>query len=267
MNIPEELIPVIDWWQKDGKKTLAIVACAGVVALGVYLWMARENRLDVEAAAYAYGSAGNTTAELQDALAEYAGRDAAGMIKLRLAKTYAAEGDYANALKVYTELTAEKSLPASFELAAVLGVASSNEALGNWAEARKAYDSVLAGGNDASPLAFEAKLGSARCLAFSGDRAAAVKELEAVKAACADDKAAVQLVDGAIDTVKRWQKREKPAPAPAPVAAPAAAEKPAEKPAVKASELTLPAAAPKAPAAAPKAPVTEKPAPAPAPAK
>lgn len=265
MNIPEELIPVIDWWQKDGKKTLAIVACAGVVALGVYLWMARENRLDVEAAAYAYGTAGDSVAELQDAAAEYAGRDAAGMIKLRLAKTYALDGDYADALKVYTELTAEKTLPASFELAAVLGVASCNEALGNWAEARKAYDAVLAGGNGASPLVFEAKLGSARCLAFAGDRAAAVKELEAIKAACADDKAAVQLVDNTIDTVKRWQKRDKPAPAP--VEAPAAAVKPAEKPAVKASELTLPAAAPKAPAAAPKAPVTEKPAPAPAPAK
>lgn len=264
MNIPEELIPVIDWWQKDGKKTVAILACAGLVALGVYLWIAREKRLDVEASSFAYG-AGMTVEQLKTAAAEYADRDVAGVIKLRLAKAYAEAGDFTAALDVYTALAAEKSVPVAFAFAPEFGIASCQESLGNWSEARKVYDSIVAEAKADMPVVFDAKLGSARCLAFSGDRDGAVKGLEALKAACVADTAAVETIDETIDAVKRWQKRAAPAPAPAPAVAPVAAQP--VKADVKAADLTLPSAAPKAPAAKEKVPAPVKPAPAPAKAK
>ena len=35
-NIPEELLPVIEWWEKDGKQTLVMVMVAAVVVAGYY---------------------------------------------------------------------------------------------------------------------------------------------------------------------------------------------------------------------------------------
>lgn len=256
MNTPEELIPVIDWWQKDGKKTVAIVACAGVVALAVHLWFARGKRLDVEASAYAYG-AGHTVQQLQDAAARYSGRDVAGVIKLRLAKAYAAEGEFAKALEVYTALAGEKSVPAAFAALPESGVAACNEALGNWAEAKKAYDSVAANAQADTTLVLDAKLGSARCLAFSGSRDEAVKVLEGMKTAAGGDQAAADLIGRNIDIVRRWEKREKPQSAPIAVETAAAGAVEA-KPEVKASELTLPSAAPAAPSDKPAAAQTGK---------
>ena len=246
MNIPEELIPVIDWWQKDGKKTVALAACAGAVALAVYFWVAREKRLDAEASEYAYGS-NYTVQQLQDAADRYSGRDVAGMIKLRLARAYAAEGEFAKALEVFSAVADGKSVPAAFAASPEFGIAKCKEALGDWAGAKAAYDSVAADGQADATLVFEAKLGSARGLAFSGDRDGAVKALEEMKAAAGEDQAAVEAVDRSLDLAGRWQKREKPAPA---VVAADTLEVPAAeaKSEVKASELTLPSAAPEAPA-------------------
>lgn len=254
MNIPEELIPVIDWWQKDGKKTLLLLICAGLVAIGIYFWIAKQNRLDCEASAFAYGNRDYSVEELKSAAEMYGDREVAGMIKLRLAAKYMADNDFGNALDVYTGLIDDKTVPAAFALVPEFAAARCNESLGKWTEAKKIYDAVIADGKASSADAFNARLGAARCLAFSGKRAEAVKDLETLKASCSADKVATLVVDGNIDAVKRWEPREKPLPAPLPA--------PAEikVPEVKASELTLPSAAPKAP-------VTEKPAPAPAAAK
>ena len=32
MTIPEELLPVVEWWEKDGKKALAVLALARIAA-------------------------------------------------------------------------------------------------------------------------------------------------------------------------------------------------------------------------------------------
>jgi hypothetical protein len=68
-----------------------------------------------------------------------------------------------------------------------------------------------------------------------------------MKAAAGEDQAAVEAVDRSLDLAGRWQKREKPAPAA--VAADTLEVPAAEaKSEVKASELTLPSAAPEVPA-------------------
>lgn len=245
MNTPEELIPVIDWWQKEGKKTVAMCVVAGLVGLAVYMWFRREHTRDVEASAYAYGNQNCTMEELLKAADDYKDCDTAGMIKLRIAKMYEADGDYNKALEVYTVLVDEKSVPAVCASAPELGVARCNEALYKWAEAKAAYDSVAGSDQASSTSAFNAKVGSARCLAFSGGRDEALKILEEMKSSCAGEQMLIGVLDRNIDVVKRWQKREKPVPAI--VAAPQSeVAKPAASLDVKASELTLPSVAPKA---------------------
>ena len=257
MNTPEELIPVIDWWQKDGKKTVALVACAGLVALVVNFWISRDKRLDAEASNYAYGSENYSVQQLQDAVVTYAGRDVAGLIKLRLAKAYFADGEFEKALEVYTELVNEKSMPEAFAFAPERGVARSNEALNKWADAKVAYESIISSDKANPALQFDAKLGVARCVAFGGARDEAVKTLEALKASCSSDQVALDLIDQNLDVVKRWQKREKPLPQPVVVdkVEPLKVE---SKPDAKASELTLPSVAPKAPVKESAAPQPQK---------
>ena len=71
MTIPEELLPVVEWWEKDGKKTLAVLALAGIAAGGYFGWKAwREHRCDAagEALLSAY-----TTDELEEAVKSYGG--------------------------------------------------------------------------------------------------------------------------------------------------------------------------------------------------
>ena len=256
MNTPEELIPVIDWWQKDGKKTIAVVACAGLVALAINFFISRNKRLDVEASAYAYGNGNYSVQQLQDAVVTYAGCDVAGMIKLRLAKMYFADGEFEKALEVYTELVNEKSMPKAFALAPELGVARSNEALNKWADAKVAYDSIISSDKANSLLLFDAKLGVARCVAFGGARDEAIKTLEALKSSSAGDQGVLDLIEQNIDAIKRWQKREKPLPAP--VVVDKVEPKVETKADVKASDLTLPSAAPKSPVKESAAPQSQK---------
>ena len=47
MTIPEELLPVVEWWEKDGKKTLAVLALAGIAAGGYFGWKAWREHLGV----------------------------------------------------------------------------------------------------------------------------------------------------------------------------------------------------------------------------
>ena len=56
-------------------------------------------------------------------------------------------------------------------------------------------------------LALTARIGAAYALAGKGDRAGAVARLEAEKKSLASDEAATALVDSALETVKRWEKR------------------------------------------------------------
>ena len=52
MNMPDELLPVIEWWEKDGKKHLAIGGCillAGLAGWGFNAW--RQSRTEAAAAA------------------------------------------------------------------------------------------------------------------------------------------------------------------------------------------------------------------------
>ena len=289
-----ELIPLWDWWVKEGKSTLVMLL---VVVLGVAgFYGVRGYLRSRNAAASQALSRSSTPDELATAVAEYGSSKVGTALKLRLAKSHFDAGRYQDALDAYEVLAKDSAANDPFRDIAVLGRAFSLEGLKKYAEASEifsAYASDEAKSHDGFRLT--AKLGVARCKAQQGDVAGAEADLNALKDATTDDnqKSRIEFMlsilkhydfsrvdatpldafslpvdDATLPAPKAEAKpapkaETKPAPAPAaakPAPAPAAA-KPAPAPAA-AKPTPAPAAAKPAPA-----PAAAKPAPAPAAAK
>ena len=251
MNIPEELLPVVEWWERDGKKTLAVAALAGVAALAVWGWKARAARERDAASAALAGFADADT--LEEACGRFASQPCAPMLRLKLAAalcTRGEDGDFEKALEIYEGLAASGGVPAAYAEVPAAGRAACLESLERWDEAAKAYADFLALPPKDTTLALSAKLGRARCLSQCGGKDEAIAALEALKKEMVGDEAALSRIATALDAAKRW--------APAPVEQPPAPEEKVEEP----KPVEKPVAAPKPaekPAAEPK-PATEKPA-------
>lgn len=271
MRIPDELLPVVEWWEKDGKQTLAIVGVAAVLVAGWYGvkgWRAAR----VAAAGDALMNA-ESVEELEAAVAGYGSSKAGPALRLRLAKAYFDARNFESAALAYAEL--QGKAPEGFDDVPYLGSAQCLEALERFDEAVKAFD-AFAEERPASPFVFEARLGAVRSLAQSGDRDGALARIAALKTEFKDDAAATERLDAAEDLVKRWEKRslfdaanavadaiqqleEQPAAVePAPAAEQPAAEEPA--PAAEQPAAEVPASEPPAAAEPPaEAPATETP--------
>ncbi len=288
MTIPEELLPVIEWWEKDGKKTLAIAAAAVVVVAGYYgvkNWR-ESRRVAAGSALMNVSMGGDSVEELEAAVASYGSSKSGAALKLRLAKAYYDAGrfderNYHNALEIFAQLAG--NAPKGFEEVPALGTAACLEGLGKADEAIKAYSDFVAA-YPASSYAVLAKIGAARCTALAGDKAKALADLAALKDALKDDDASLALVETAEDVVKRWEKREARNPAATDefataleevnatasevtaMVAPEPAAAPAETPAPAAEPVPAPAVEPvPAPTAEPVPAPAVEPVPAPAP--
>ena len=268
-----ELLPVWDWWVKEGKSTLAMLLVVAVAVMGFYAWKNYQKRN--AAAANQVLMNAISAEDLESAVSDYGSTKVGPALRLRLAKAYydGAIDDstkYEKALKIYDELI-KSSDNAAFADVAVVGRAYSLEGLEKYDEAQKAFEGFAQASTN-SYLLLTAQLGAARCKMLGGRKDEALKDLEALKADAKDEMAKAR-IDSLIDVVKRHdpsRKRlaasmfdladsaqksldaEKKAEAPA--AKPAPAPAPAAKPA--APEADKPAAAPAAPAppAAPAAP-------------
>lgn len=267
MRIPDELLPVVEWWERDGKQTLAILAVAAVLAgcwFGVKSW--RQSRIDAAGDAFLNAE---SVEELEAAVASFGSSKAGPALRMRLAKAYYDARNYESALFAYGEL--QNNAPKGFEDLPYLGAAECLEALERYDEALKAFDSFVTE-RPASPFVFEARLGYVRVLAQSGDREGAQNRIAAMKEEFKDDSAATERLEAAEDLVKRWQKRslfdaadavaetleqlDEPEPE-APVVE-SAAEVASEAPEAPAAEPVA-EAAPEVPAAEPPAPQPEAP--------
>ena len=280
-----ELLPVWDWWVKEGKSTLLMLVVAAVVVLGFYggrSFLRARNAAANQALVSAF-----TVEELETAVSSYGGTKAGPALRMRLAKAYYDAERYQDALDVYDKLVAKASSNPAFGDIAVVGRAHALEGLSKYKEAQTAFAEFAASSTN-SYMILDAKLGAARCKALLGDKEGAAKDFDALKAAAKDDmekervermadavkrydpsRSSRSLMDAAnaaakaIDGEKKSAETAKPAPAPAAKpAAPAPAPAPAAKPAAPApAPAVKPAPAPAAkPAPAPVA----KPAPAPA---
>ena len=203
MNLKKnpELLPLVEWWEKDGKSTVTWLLVAAIAVGGFYGW--KHHRAAKKAAASeAVASAISTTA-LEDAVANFKGAATEGVLKIRLAKNYFDAGRYGEAMKQYDELAAMKL--DGFADIPVVGKAQCLEALGKFGDAFAAFD-AFAQANTNGYLTLTAQLGAARCLAQDGKKDEALKRLAALKDATKDDALANRRVESTESLVKRFEK-------------------------------------------------------------
>lgn len=232
-RVPEELLPVLRWWQDKGPKTLAYVAGVLVVAGALVFWF--EQRKAGRASAVA---ALATASQAEDYEAIVAlGTPATDVARLDLARSLYGAGDYEGALAAYEAVLGALKDPALKDIAAV-GRVCSLEALGRLDEAMKdvlALEPEFAKSAAPHYLLPELLLAKARLLCQQGDKAAAKQALAPMLTAAegtplAKHKAQAERTVSIIEAyVKKslFDKAAEVAPAPAPAAKEAAPATPA----------------------------------------
>ena len=196
-----ELLPVWDWWQKEGKSTLMMLVLAAVVAVGI-IGYRNYSRNRLAAANQQLVNAYNVE-ELETAVSNFGSTKVGPELRMRLAKAYFDAERYQDALNVYDVLVAKASKNEAFADVAVLGRGHALEGLGKYKEAQEVF-AGFAKANTNSFLLLDAKLGAARCQALTGDKDGAVKALDALKKTVGDDKLAEMRVERLTDAVKRY---------------------------------------------------------------
>ena len=197
-----ELLPLVEWWEKDGKSTVIWLLVAAIAVGGWYGW--KNHKAAVKAAASDALVSAYTTEEIEDAVAKFAGSATEGALKLRLAKNYFDAGRYEEALAQYEAL--EGNAPDGFADIPAVGKAQCLEALGKFDEAAKAFD-AFAEANPTNYLTLTAQLGAARSFAQAGDKTKALARIEALKAANKDDALAKARVEATETAIKRFEKK------------------------------------------------------------
>ena len=147
---------------KEIKSTIPYLIAAALVVGGYY--GVKEYRAKQKAAASSALVSAYTVEELEEASSKFGGSAAGGVLKLRLAKKYYDAGRHQEALDIYRALSGDKAPDGYADIPAV-GEAQCLEALGQHAEALKAYDAFVEA-NPESFLALTAKLGAARTCVF-----------------------------------------------------------------------------------------------------
>jgi len=196
-----ELIPLIEWWEKDGKQLVLWLVVAAIAVGGWYGW--KNHRAAVKAAASDALVSTYTVEEIEDAVAKYGTTGSGNALKLRLAKGYYDAGRYEEAMAQYEGLVGK--VDAAFSDIPVVGRAQCLEALGKYAEAKAAFDAFVAE-KPGNYLQLTAQLGSARCAAEAGDGKAALDALAALKVANASDELAKARIEATETLVKRLKK-------------------------------------------------------------
>ena len=170
-----ELLPVWDWWVKEGRSTVTLLLVAGVCVAGWYAfknWRAGRTAAANSAVVNAFNAD-----ELEEAVAKFGGTATGPALKLRLAKCYLDGERWDEAEKVYGDCIAAAGDDDSFGSLAKLGRAYALEGAGKIAEASREFEALAANTN--LPVSATAALGVARCMALGGDKDGALKKLEA----------------------------------------------------------------------------------------
>ena len=180
-RVPEELLPVLHWWQDRGPKTLAYVLGAVIVIGGLVLWY--EQRQSKKASAVVALESASQAEDYEAIVA--LGTPASTVARLSLAHSLYNAGDYEAALAEYE--TASKSLndAALVDIAAV-GRICSLEALGRLDEALEAILSLEPTFKASAVPHYlfpELLLAKARILCQKGDKSGAKQTLEPLLAA------------------------------------------------------------------------------------
>jgi tetratricopeptide (TPR) repeat protein len=202
MKVNPEFLPIIEWWEKDGKQLTIYLAVAAIAVGGWYGW--KNHKAAVRIAASDALVSSYTTEELEDSVSKFSGTAAEGALKLRLAKSYFDAARYEEALAQYEALCG--NAPDGFADVPAVGRAQCLEALGKYGEAAKEFD-AFAEANPKSFLKLTAQLGAARSIAQGGDKKKALARLDALKSANKDDQLAKARIEATELAVKRYEKK------------------------------------------------------------
>lgn len=196
MKIPEELLPVVEWWEKNGKRAIVVAVVAALCGIAYLAWTARKERAEMATAEATSATlqdwnavvsnpngadADATVEKMKETVGTY-GTGNGSVTKLLLADADFRMKKYDEALEIYDGLVKSGELPVAFADVPVVGRAQALEALSRFDEALKAFDEYTESEPDAY-LTLNAQLGAARCLAQLGKKAEAVKRLEGLMAA------------------------------------------------------------------------------------
>lgn len=211
-RIPEELIPVIQWWQRNGTKTLTILAVVLGLSAILYYWKdTSEKNQDAAVVHFSQATIADDFAVVADA--DQAPSPAAAAAQARsLVNTC----EYAAALEICEnalDKVEEPSLKAAFTMTKVHAL-----------EGEQRFDEALATLETLAPsfLDTEATLVKARLLCQKGDKAAAKEVLAPLVA----DEATATRAKNLMNIIDAYGK-PLATPAPAPVPAPEAPAAPA----------------------------------------
>ncbi len=197
-----ELLPLWDWWVKEGRSTVMMLAVAGLAVAAFYAGRNWLRGRDVSANAALVNA--YTTEELENAVSSYGSTKVGPALRIRLAKSYFDAERYQDALDTYDELVKKSKGNAAFADVAVVGRAQALEGLAKYKEAGEAFAAYAAdAANTNSYLLLTAKLGAARCKALAGDKAGAAKDFDALKAAAKDEMSKTR-IERMADAVKRY---------------------------------------------------------------
>lgn len=190
---------------REIKATLPWLVAAALVVGGYYAvknYRASRRAQASEAFVNAY-----TAEELEEAVSKFGGSDAAGALKLRLAKKYYDTGRVQEALELYEAMAAAGG-PDGFADVPQVGIAQCKEALGDYSAALSAFD-AFAEANPSSYLALTAKLGAVRALAQSGEKDKALERIAELASSVKGEAMAEARVKAVEDCVKRFEPKAK----------------------------------------------------------
>ncbi len=197
-KVNPEFLPLIEWWETGGKKTVLVLILI-LAAWGAWRFYRAHEAQTKTAAANALASAW-TTEELEEAVTSFGTREIGPLLKLRLAKSYFDGARYEEALALYEALPG--ALDEAFKEIPVMGRAQCLEALARYDEALTVYETLAAGAKDA-PFTLTAQIGAARCICQKGDKTKALARLSAMKAANKGDELAMLRIEAAESLIKR----------------------------------------------------------------
>jgi len=147
------------FWEKHGRKVIAIAVAALAVGAAVFLWQ-RHGIQEEENAALRLASA-RDAATLQGIIQDYPGKNVAADAMMRLGDVYYREGKYDEAAAVYQKFLAEYPRHPLVQ-SGRFGLAAVQEAKGNFHAARDQY-LQLATADRGGYLFLAAGMGAARC--------------------------------------------------------------------------------------------------------
>jgi predicted negative regulator of RcsB-dependent stress response len=196
-NLPEELLPLYDWWTTKGTAFLTALATAVILVGGIFA--IRSYLTSRAAAANQAILKASSLEDLENVVAKYGSTKAAGTARLRLAKAYYDASNYQAALQTYDECLKKGTAKAFIEIAE-LGRAHALEGLNRLDEALAEFQRFEQQRSEHF-LYPQAVMGVARVLTLLGRKDEAKNRLEKLKAEKTGDEAvemAVANLDGII---------------------------------------------------------------------